>query len=179
MVKIETGYPASNKVLGTNWKLVPELISNKNIALIAAIFLGIIMKELLGLMFPDIGFKFYKQIYLLLLIIPVHELLHILFFPYSSETVIWVNIKKLFVAVTNNGEFSRIRLLTSLLAPFIMLTLLPLIICVWYKSQILIYVLLYNALASGGDMLSLITLISTKGSRFMFDGDMLYTQVKT
>ena len=175
-MKIKTGYPSSCKILEANWKLVPELISNKNTALFVAIFLGVVMKELLGFIFPDIGFKIYKQLYFLLLIIPIHELLHILFFPYNSETIIWVNLKKLFICVTSDREFSRTRLMISLLAPLIVLTLLPLIVCIWYESQILIYILLYNALASGGDILSFIALASNKGSRFIINGDKLYTQ---
>lgn len=53
-MKIKTGYPSSCKILEANWKLVPELISNKNTALFVAIFLGVVMKELLGFIFPDI-----------------------------------------------------------------------------------------------------------------------------
>ena len=86
------------------------------------------------------------------------------------------SLKKLFIGVTSDREFSRTRLMISLLAPLIVLTLLPLIVCIWYESQILIYILLYNALASGGDILSFITLASNKGSRFIINGDKLYTQ---
>lgn len=174
---IKTGYPTSQNRLHSDWKLVPELISNKNTAIFVAIAIGVILKELLGLMFTDLGFVSYKQLYLLLLIIPIHELLHILFFPYNAESIAWVDLKRLSFYVTSNGEFSKKRLIISLLAPFIILTLLPLIVSFWCESQTLIYILLYNALGSGGDIMSLIVLIPNKGSRFIINGDKLYTKV--
>lgn len=104
---VKIGYPTSQNVLNNDWKLVPELISNKNTAIFVAIAIGVILKELLGLMFTDLGFVSYKQLYLLLLIIPIHELLHILFFPYNSETIAWIDLKRLSFYVTSNGEFSK------------------------------------------------------------------------
>lgn len=175
-IKIVNKNQIPSRTLDMDWELVPDLIRDSKTALIAAIIIGILIKELFGLMFPDIGYKIYKQLYFLLLIIPVHELLHILFFPKKSTAIIWVNFKKILVNVTSDGEFSKTRLKISLLAPFISLTLLPFIISIWHENQILVSILLYNALASGGDILSFITVISTKGSVFTINGEYLFAK---
>lgn len=165
----------SKKESPTGWKEVPELIKNSNYNLILALIIGLVMMEIFDFIEPT--FVTYGKIYLLIAIIPVHEALHIICFRRPLKSEIWVDLKHFMFFVTNDEVFKKGRLSISLFMPFAILTLIPVIVSltIWNNSY-LNYFALYNALASGGDFLSLYVLFRAKGSYFKIVNNRLYAK---
>lgn len=173
-MKVRFGHNSKNEG-PYGWKEVPELIKNSNYNLILALIIGLVMMEIFDFIEPT--FVTYGKIYLLIALIPVHEALHIICFRRPLKSEIWIDLKHFMFFVTNDEVFKKSRLSISLLMPFTILTLIPIIVSltIW-NNRFLNYFALYNALASGGDFLSLYILIRAKGRYFKIVNNRLYAK---
>lgn len=101
-------------------------------------------------------YSFWIIIFFLLLMF-VHELLHAFFFPkrgLSSDTLVITVPKKLIVVAFYKGELSKVNFLISLIAPFIFLTIMPLIYCLYDFYPMVFVLALVNSSFSGLDIFS-------------------------
>lgn len=173
-MKIKVGQ-TPNSIVPEGWLEVPETIKNSKLRLLLSVVLGLVLMKLLDFIEPD--FVTYGKIYLLIILIPVHEFLHIACFKRPNNSNLNIDLKRILVFVTTEEIFHRRRLLISLVMPFIILTLIPLIITltIW-ENSFMNYIILYNMLASGGDIISTLTLIRAKGTYFKIVNNRLYTR---
>ena len=109
----------------------------------------------------------------LILFIPAHELVHALSCPgwgLSPNTVVGLWLLKGFLYVFHDGSMSRNRFLLVLLAPYVILSLLPLAVIAILRStgwtpEVMIgltWTSLLGSLLSGGDFVSALTLLSSQ-----------------
>lgn len=110
---------------------------------------------------------------ILILFIPTHELVHALCCPewgLSANTVVGIWFPKGFLYVHHDGPMSRNRFLFVLFAPYLVLSLLPLVVIAilrftgWTPVIIinLTWTSLLGSLLAGGDFVSIATLLSSK-----------------
>ena len=127
--------------------------------------------------FPVFQIPFWPTVAVLIavsiLFIPIHELVHALYCPgwgLSADTVMGVWLPKGFLYVHYEGSMSRNRFLAVLIAPYIVLSLLPLALIVmfrltsWTPGTIvgLGWLSLLGSLLAGGDLVSVVSLLSSK-----------------
>jgi len=116
----------------------------------------------------------------LVLFIPVHEMVHALCCPawgLSADTVFSIWFSKGFIYIHHDSPMSRNRFLFVLVAPYIILSLLPLALMAifgitnWPPELILAltWLSLLGSLLAGGDFVSIGSLLSSKipGSAFI------------
>ena len=93
----------------------------------------------------------------LTLIALLHEFLHMITFPdfgISSKTTIVIIPKKLVALAYYTGEMTKTRCVMCLLAPFVVLSLMPLILCTYEFNYYIFFLAILNASLSGMDVLS-------------------------
>lgn len=100
----------------------------------------------------------------LLAFIPIHELLHVFTHPdfgMSRKTVVGAWPSRLLFYAHYDGPRSRERLIVCIAAPFLMMTVAPLLIALLtgHASVIIAFVSTLNALASGADIFAVGTLL--------------------
>jgi hypothetical protein len=100
----------------------------------------------------------------LLIIIPIHELIHALVFPepINSDKVIFGLLPKVGAFYAHyEGEMKKIRFLITLLAPFIVITIIPLIfLCVTgIDMPFVIKISAVNALCASADVFGFFTIL--------------------
>jgi len=93
-----------------------------------------------------------------LLMIPLHELIHALANPrfgMTPRTLVGVWPSRLLFYAHYEGELSRNRFLAILAAPLIVLTILPLLLCIvtQWNAPMLAAIALANGLGAAGDLL--------------------------
>ena len=128
-------------------------------------------------------------ILLLLLIIPLHELLHAIWHPrfgLSPQTVVAIWPTKLRFGVYYDGCMTRRRWLAMRLAPFILLTLVPVGLLTLFRfvsalaalDVILEALFLVNGIGSGGDVVAAIWVLRQvpAGAQVCFHGGKAYWQ---
>ncbi len=182
-MKFILGYPvfSANLELQKEWKMHNHKNDYKN--LLIGILLGLLITLCLDLLITFLGlwnfdFSIIKNLYLLILIIPLHELIHLIFFPCFSNATIGFSPKKLIFYVTTEDEISKIRFLIIAIMPFILLTILPLIIFFYWQYYIIAQFALLNALASGIDLKSFFYIYrQPNGSVFKMVGSALYSKI--
>ena len=164
------------------WIKVEEPIKSKTLYYVVAIGIGIILMELLRYfsnIYLDYEFSLYERLYLLLLVIPIHELLHLVPLKSPLKSTICILPKQAIVCVIPEETIYKRRLLTMSIAPFIILTIIPVILLIvsGFNSVTLTYIALYNALCSGADFLSFCFLFKLpEKSRLRLDVNDLYIQ---
>jgi hypothetical protein len=116
-------------------------------------------------------------LYLFILIIPLHELIHVIFLPCLSNAIVGFSPKKIVFYVATEDEISKNRFLIIAIMPFILLTILPLIIFFYWQYEIIAHLALLNALASGIDLRSFFYIYrQPKGSIFKMVDSYLYSK---
>jgi hypothetical protein len=93
----------------------------------------------------------------------VHELIHTLAHPYngrSDNTILGFWPSKMVFYAHYNGVLSRQRFITILVVPFIVISIPPLLLCIFFSidSFFLMFVSVFNALCSCVDLLGVILL---------------------
>jgi hypothetical protein len=102
------------------------------------------------------NFSFVREIYLLLLIVPAHELVHLLLLPGYRNVSVGVSVKRMIFFVHTADTLTRSRFLIVLLAPLILLSVLPLIILSVFHDPLFGNIALLNLIGSGVDIISAI-----------------------
>ncbi len=100
----------------------------------------------------------------LILVLIVHEFVHTLAHPGSGfykESVVGFWPQKVLLYAIFNGELSRKRFILVLLMPFVMLSIIPIVISFLGDSYFfwLAYMTILNAFVSSGDILEVITIL--------------------
>ena len=128
--------------------------------------------------YEEFRFSVIKNLHLLIMIIPLHELLHVLLLPDKNKAIVGISIKKGIFYVTTDEAIRKSRFLLISLAPLIFLTIIPLISLIFYKINILAHIALINMLASGIDLKTFFYIMKQpKGSVFRLNGSDLYSKV--
>jgi hypothetical protein len=127
-----------------------------------------------------IEFRFYKKLYLILIIIPVHEMLHFVALPDYKSGKLGFSFRTLSFFTLSDVTFSRDRFIFISLIPLIILTILPFILLYFFKYEWIVYILIYNLAGSGMDILySLKALSLPKQTKIKFIGGEMYTYTLT
>jgi hypothetical protein len=182
-MKFILGNPISsaNLRLQEEWKKHSH--KNDYLNLLIGILLGLLITICLDILITFFGlwnfnFSVIKNLYLLILIIPLHEFIHLIFLPCLSNASIGFSPKKIVFYVATEDEISKIRFLIIVIMPFILLTVLPLIIFFYWRYDFIAQLALLNALASGIDLKSFFYIYKQpKGSVFKMVGSNLYSKI--
>jgi len=181
MVRFKFGLPDStdfSHLEHQSWTKVERIDGYIIKGALLGLILTFILAEILTLLniVPNFNFKVYPYIYLYLFIIPIHELLHLIFFPKPQKAVVGFALKKLICYVTTDEVITRGRLIASVLSPLFFLTLLPLLyVLIIEPIKLVIYIALFNLIGSGADLLLISRLIKMpKNGVFKFNGQDLY-----
>jgi hypothetical protein len=163
----------------TEWKLVA---CSKKIIL-PGIILGLVLTVIADMIITHLildtnfSFKIFPNIYLFLLIIIPHEIIHLLFFPNFRNSTIGFSAKKLIFFVTTNEQFTKARLLTSTIAPLVLLSIIPIILLFFYNNHVIAYIALFNLLGSGADIIAFLKLVKLPNDLYLkFNGTELYAR---
>lgn len=100
----------------------------------------------------------------IILVIPIHELIHALFFPesLSSSKVLFGYIPKAMTFYAYyDGEIKKSRFIISLLAPVVVISFIPLLLlfAINFDAPFIIYISALNALLSCADILGAIIIL--------------------
>ncbi len=113
----------------------------------------------------DFGRKLFIQVFIsYILIVPVHEILHALGFPSllkSDEVFMGFNPKGFVFFAHYIGHMSRNRFLFVLVFPFIILSILPVVIMsmLSISNSWIFMIVIVNTLASSGDLLGFLIIL--------------------
>jgi hypothetical protein len=183
MIKFKYGIPAIDlffEVENPDWRLLKPKMDLMFIGLLLGITLALLTSEIISLsgMLPLYNFKFYKNIPLFLLVLILHEILHLLVFPNPLNATVGISFKKMIFFVTTKDTFSMKRLLFTTLLPTLVLTVVPLIYILFVQSHLFASIAILNLLGSGIDILFFYQLSSMpSNSLFRFSGDRLYVKL--
>ena len=123
-----------------------------------------------------IEFRFYKKLYLILIIIPVHEMLHFVALPDYKSGKLCFSFRNLSFFTLSDVTFSRNRFIFISLIPLILLTIIPFIFLYYFQYEWIVYILIYNLAGSGMDILYSLKAISfPKQTKIKFIGKEMYT----
>jgi hypothetical protein len=130
------------------------------LGLILGIILCAIFSCIINLIFfgNSIDFLLIRYIYILFLIIPFHEAIHIIFLPKPNNAIVGFSLKHFVPYVRYEEEIHRSRYMLISVSPLIALSVFPLFLLPFFKSVFLVSFILLNALASGIDMLTFFTI---------------------
>ena len=180
-MRIQFKLPEKNEDFNyERWIKSAEPVQNKTLYYIVVVGIGIVLMEILRYFFNiyvDYEFSLYKRPYLLFLIIPIHELLHLVPLKNPLKSTICILPRQFLVCVIPEETISKLRFLIVLITPFIILTIIPaiLLIALNLNSITLAYIALYNALCSGADALSFFTISKLpRKSKLKLNVDDLY-----
>ncbi|OEF98969.1 hypothetical protein BHF71_10440 [Vulcanibacillus modesticaldus] len=144
------------------WKSEKEsgLIKLQILVIPIALVLALIIDSIYYILNINIFDSYVSIIYIALIIIPLHELSHALLFPkgiFSEDVLFGFYPKALIFYAHYEGEIKRKRFLLVLLAPFIIISILPLIYIIvsGSKNVFLAEVIFINAMASSIDLLTI------------------------
>jgi len=134
-----------------------KVISNSKHVIYSGILLGFILMFLfiliINIFIRNIEITFYKKLYLILLLVPLHESIHLLFFPSLKNAEVGFYTKIFSFYVTTNDSLTKGRFLLISIAPFLFITVIPFIITCFYFNIDIVYLLLFNSLGAGVDIL--------------------------
>lgn len=163
--------------------ILSEQINNKKIIIIGLI-LGIILTSLFEYaiksftLCSDFNFSFYKKLYLIIILIPLHEFVHLLFFPKFNNSEVGFSLRTAVFFVTTNEIFSKSRLFIVTLMPLLLLTISPFILLFFIKNDMIAYLATFNLLGSGVDIVSsFLVLKQPQKHKFRFGGSNLYIKM--
>ena len=169
-MKIKFGKPLSVHVIHDEWEKISYPIKNEINFYLITVAIGLLVAKAISFIFGDVDFI--KKLYLLIPVLVVHELIHVLFLKKSKNCIIWINI--IVVCVTSNTIMSKCRLLMVIIAPFLLLTVLPIVLFNYNNSEYFLGVAICNALISGADIISLFVIVKDKHVMHMMDCNILY-----
>lgn len=153
-----------------------HILSGILIGVLIAIFIDFVITYLMN--FRNFNFSVISSLYLLFLIIPVHELLHIIALPKPQNTTVGFSPKKMIFYVSTKETVTKYRFLITVLLPFILLTIIPVISILWVKNETIARVALLNALASGIDLKTFFFIyLKPKGTIFKMNGSDMYSKL--
>ena len=124
------------------------------------------------------NFSIINNIYLFILIFPLHELIHVLMLPNPNSAIVGLSLKKMVFYVTTEDVIRKNRFLLISLAPLFFLTVIPLFSLFFIQSSVIAHIALLNMLGSGIDLrTSYYISRQPKGSVFLINGSELYSKV--
>lgn len=163
----------------SGWMLSEQ--RSTNTLLFYGLIVGILLTELLAVLIKctdliiNFDFVVYKNFFLVVFLIPIHELVHLIFFPTPKNAIIGFSLRKAIFFVTSNDIFTKKLLLIVTIMPFILLTVLPICILFFIKSEIIAYFALFNSLGSGVDIISALLILKLPQKHsFRYNGTKLY-----
>jgi hypothetical protein len=171
MMTIKFG-KCENSKISEGWVEAPKLFSNSKFEYLTTIFFSIIIMELFEFFSPTLSV--FSKLYLLFLLIPLHEIIHILFGRDIRKSEIWISIKPLIIYVVSDSLYTKLRLVVVLIMPFVILTVIPILISVLFNNILFLYIAYYNAIGSGGDFISIMRILILKNNEFMLINGELY-----
>jgi hypothetical protein len=124
---------------------------------IFGIIIGILIASLLSFLLDIIFFNNSLNIYLsgymylIIIILPLHEAIHLLFLPNPNKAIIGLSIKHAVFYIKYSEEISKLRFLLVSISPFIFLSIFPIFFLLYFKSKYIVSVILLNTLISGID----------------------------
>jgi hypothetical protein len=146
-----------------------------------AIFIGLVLTYIMALLIkisgasPNFELKILQNAYLFLIIIPLHELLHLMLFPKPFKATMGFSLKHFSFYVSTDEVLTKKRLLLTYLSPLFFLTFLPLVSGILFGLHILMSISLLNLLASGGDLIGFINLLKKpSGTLIRYNGTDAY-----
>ena len=162
-----------------NWKEV-EIFSKKH-NLIKGALIGIVITIVIANVvkllpsYSNYEFEVFKNFILFMTILLTHELIHALCLPKPSEAIYGFIPKKFIFFVTTDKELTSLRLKTALLMPTVLLSIIPLLISMFVKSDLLLNIALLNLIGSGVDILHFTYILKYKKNiKFKFSQSGLY-----
>ncbi len=173
-----------NEIDSNEWKLVTQFPSIKEI-LIWGIVLGVVLTGITSslisifILMDNFDFQAYKKLYLFLLIIPLHELFHLIVIPNIKNSTLGYSWRKFIFFISTDEIFSKNRFLLVSLLPLIVLTVFPIITLFFLKSEFVAYFALYNLIGSGIDIISFSIILKLPNNPLLkFHGANLYAKYK-
>lgn len=139
--------------------------------------MSIILSEVIALTnsIPEFDFKFYLNIHIFLLVLIIHEIIHLLIFPTPWNATVGLYIQRMIFYVTTSDTFSRNRLLLTYIAPILALTIIPLGMLFYIQHKLIAYIAICNLLGSGIDLIQFFRVVKMPAStKFKFFSDGLY-----
>lgn len=141
----------------------PGPIAIQFIAIPVAIVVVGLLIGLLSLVWPggEAGGSIWLLIVIAILLIPVHELLHAVCFPgglRSTHTIIGIWPSRILFYAHYEGVMSRTRFLVTFAMPFLVLSILPILLLrlLGWPSLELVALSVVNGAAASGDILGLL-----------------------
>jgi len=183
MIKFKYGIPAIDpffEAKNPDWRQLKPKTNLIFTGLLLGIILALLTSEIITLfgILPTFNFKFYKNIPLFMLVLILHEILHLLVFPNPLNATAGVSFKKMIFFVTTKDTFSKKRLLLTTLLPTIVLTVVPLIYVLLAQSHLFASIAILNLLGVGIDLLFFYQLSRMpSNTMFRFSGDRLYVKL--
>lgn len=178
MIKLKYGLPALGEVpkeFYDKW----ERIESGEYLFLKGVFIGIVLSiillESIALTnsIPEFDFKFYLNIHVFLLVLIVHEIVHLLIFPRPCNATIGLYLQRMIFYVTTNDIFSRNRLLLTYIAPTLVLTIIPIGLLFFVQHRLIAYIAICNLLGSGIDLIQYFRVVKMPPStkfKFLSDG---------
>jgi hypothetical protein len=158
-MKFERGFNCdTNEIKDSNFTKV-EFESFK-VRLISGLIIGIILCSIISFLINVLFFEnyleffLYRYFYLLIILIPIHEAIHIFSFPKPNKAIIGFSLRHFVFYVKYEEDISKPRFLFATLSPLLILSILPIFILPFVKSLVIVSFILLNALASGVDLLT-------------------------
>lgn len=139
-----------------NW-LSFESVNHKNV-LIYGLFLGVFLTLFFDLFIKNftlcsqLEFKVINKLYLILLVLPLHEFFHAIFYPNFRNLIVGFSLKRGILYIYSPEAISKCRLLLIGISPFLLLTIFPLISLFYINNESIAYIALYNTIGSGIDL---------------------------
>ncbi len=126
-------------------------------SILLGLILAFALSGVVSLVFFDGNFDFsvVKSLPLLILLIPVHELIHYILFPDLKNTKIGFSFKRFSFFAFTSTVMSKSRFILAASGPVLILTFLPLICLLVNPHPFLARVALINLLGSGMDLIIL------------------------
>lgn len=179
-MKFRIGLPSHDpdfEKSNSDWIILNSINSSIIIGIILGLFLAFILELIIKhfSLCSDFDFVVIRKIYLFIVIIPLHEMLHLAFFPSIKKSTVGIAIKKGIFYVTTQDYFTKIRFLTILLLPLIVLTIFPFISLFFIKSDLMANIALYNLIGSGVDIITFFHILKLPSKHLLrFNGTELY-----
>lgn len=174
-------YDADFENSNSDWTKLNSINGSIIIGIILGIFLAFVLELVIKQFshYSDFDFVVIRKIYLFIIIIPFHEMLHLVFFPSIKNGTIGIALNKGIFYVTTKDIFTKSRFLVILLFPLIILTIIPFISLFFIKSDLLANIVLYNLIGSGVDIVTFYHVLKLPSKhQLRFNGTKLYSKAE-
>ncbi|WP_186843885.1 metalloprotease family protein [Acetobacterium tundrae] len=171
---VEEGYKGINEPSNVKIFIMKILV-----ATLVVIVVGFIIKLIIGVNYKFAIWDNYMWFVILIVIIPIHELLHVILLPERiTSTNIYFGYYRGSFYVDYANDIKKNRYLLVGLFPLLLLTLFPIICISIFKSniEILSKIALINGMLSCGDIISFFVILRQipKGAYVRNKGDVTY-----